>query len=334
MTLPDDRIIVGLGEVLWDCFDDARHVGGAPANVAFHAQALGNHGLVCSRVGDDDLGRDLLEFLATRGLDTQFVQTDPAHPTGRVTVDTTDPERPAYTIHENTAWDALEYTDQLAALMPRAAAVCFGTLAQRDPRTRATIHRALQDAHRALTVYDVNLRQHWYERDWIERSLQASRVVKLNDAEYLTLTDVLDLNANSPELFAQAIQRRFNVELVCVTKAEHGCLLVSRDEVVNMPSRPVQVVDAVGAGDAFCAALITGLLHRWPLPRVAEFANHIGGLVAARAGAMSLRPAEGAALIAEMESRATDPQTLQAARPETTSAAIDPRSGARGPAGD
>ena len=294
-----DEIVVGLGEVLWDCCGDSRRPGGAPANVAFHARQLGCEGVICARVGDDELGRELLDALAQRGLGTSFLQRDPVHPTGRVTVDSTDPERPSYTIHEQVAWDHLQFDDDIERLMHGAAAVCFGTLAQRSPRSRETIHHALQAAGNALVVYDVNLRQPWYQREWIERSLRAAHVVKVNREELAVLTDLLETGAGDAESLARGLRERFGVELTCVTRAERGCLLIGAQQQADVPGTRVDVVDAVGAGDALTAALIFGLLRRWPLEKVAGLANAVGALVAGRPGAMPRLPEEFADLVAK-----------------------------------
>lgn len=280
------QYIVGLGELLWDCFADCRRPGGAPANVAFHAQQLGYRSVVCSRLGADPDGCELRSYLAQRGLTTDSIQTDPDHPTGRVTVDSTDPSRPAFTIHENVAWDYLAFDEAWRALMHQAAAVCFGTLAQRGEISRASIQLCLTTAANALRVYDVNLRPPWYDRQWIVGSLEVCHIAKLNQEEAVLLSDLLDVGAHDPTDFGQRLRSRFNLDLVCVTRGERGCVLVGPDEVADVPGRPVKVADAVGAGDAFSAALICGRLQNWPLATIAEFANQVGGLVAGQSGAM------------------------------------------------
>jgi len=287
MTPPVAPLVVGLGELLWDCFADSRRPGGAPANVAFHAGQLGCEGVVCSRVGRDALGDELVAFLEGQALRTDLVQRDPIHATGTVTVDTSRPDHPRFTIHEDVAWDYLDFDAALAELMGRAAAVCFGTLAQRSPGSRRAIHQALAATPPGcLIVYDVNLRQHFHQKEWVEASLAASRVVKLNADEVIHLDRLLGLDSPGQERFARAIQRRFGVSTVCVTRGAEGCLLVGPDEAVESPGVPIRLVDAVGAGDAFTAALIWGQLHGWPPERQASFANAVGALVASRPGAM------------------------------------------------
>jgi fructokinase len=293
-------VVVGLGELLWDCFDDSRRPGGAPANVAFQAGQLGCRGIVCSRVGDDPLGRELIDFLASQGLDTDWIQRDPDHPTGTVTVDTARADHPEYVIHEDVAWDCLELDLATEQLMARAAAVCFGSLAQRAALSCDTIHRALSLTNpECLIVCDVNLRQQWFDRETIARSLVDSRLVKLNEHEVTVLADLLETGSTEPADFVRELQERFDVHTVCVTRAERGCLMIAPDETVDSPGIPIELADAVGAGDAFTAAWIFAQLHDWPLPAQAAFANRVGALVASRTGAMPPLCDEFARLIAE-----------------------------------
>ena len=279
--------LIGLGEVLWDCFPDGQRPGGATSNVAFHATQLGCEGAVVSRVGDDERGRELLRFLAGQGLGVDAIQTDPEKPTGWVTVEVTGEGQHRFIIHEDVAWDQLEFTSQIQQVMASADAVCFGPLAQRSPCSRETIQRCLfETGEDCRIVFDVNIRQHFYDRIGIERSLQAADIVKLNSEEVCLLSDLLEITGGDESEFASRIRDRFGVELLCITRAEAGCCLATATEFVSVPGLKVDLVDTVGAGDAFTAALITTQLENWPLQAAAEFANRVGALVASRAGAM------------------------------------------------
>ncbi len=281
-----DHCVLGIGELLWDCFGNTRRPGGALANVAFHATQLGVRGRVCSRVGYDDLGDALLGELSGHGVDTTLIQRGASHPTGTVTVDTTHPSAPTYTIHENAAWDYVEFDTMLEEAAARASAVCFGTLAQRSRQSKETIHRVLDVVPEAMVVYDLNLRPPWYDRNTIESSLNRCTVAKLNEDEAERLADLLGFGALDAADCAAHLLSRFSITLVCVTRGPRGCLLITDAEHVDQPGLTVEVADAVGAGDAFTAALVCGLLWKWPLSAVARFANGVGGLVASRNGAM------------------------------------------------
>jgi fructokinase len=297
---PRDQVVVGFGELLWDCFPRSRRPGGAPANVAYHADRLGHRGVVVSRVGADPDGEALREHLRRHGLGDEHVQIDPGHPTGTVRVDDSDPSDPRYTIHADVAWDHLELDAGLERLAGGVAAVCFGTLAQRSEPTREALHRFLDRARGALRVYDVNLRQRFWDRELVARSLDAADVVKLNQDEVATLARELDAGPGEPRAFAEAVRARHSVELVCVTRGADGCLLLDGDQEVDLPGRPVEVADSVGAGDAFTAGLISGRLRGWSLERCARLANELGALVASREGAMPDLRADLEALLARL----------------------------------
>lgn len=281
---PPAGAIVGVGEVLWDLLPSGRQLGGAPFNFVFHCHQLGHPAVMVSRVGRDDLGREIRSALVERGLTDAFLQEDPDRPTGTVHVALGDGGQPQFTIVEDVAYDHLTPEPAWDALFVQAVAVCFGTLVQRDPVGRSAVHRALGLARNALTVCDVNLRQHFYDRPTLEASLRASRWVKLNDDELVVLRDLLQLRGKTPSVTLRDLRRRFEVELACMTRGEHGCLVQTDDEEIAVPGQPVEVVDTVGAGDAFTAGLLVTTLEGRPLGEAAEFANRLAGRVAASAG--------------------------------------------------
>jgi fructokinase len=285
MPSPNEQLVLGVGEVLWDCFASGRRPGGAPGNVIHHVRLLGHRGVLCSRIGADDSGAKLRQSLEEHGVELELLQIDTKRPTGRVTVDTSDPSDPRFEIHTGVAWDEIELTAGLESSVRDSSAVVVGTLAQRSPRSRETIQRCLDLASHALTVYDVNLRPPYFHGDWIETTLRKVRVIKLNDQEVLDLSRMFDMSS-VPAEFARSMIDRYGAELVCVTRGADGCLVVSGDESYEDPGRPVNVADTVGAGDAFTAGLISGLLRGWGPRRSARLANRIGALVAARPGAM------------------------------------------------
>jgi fructokinase len=285
--MASESIIIGAGELLWDYFGEERRAGGAPANVAFHAQQLGLKGVIFSRVGQDSSGDELLGFLSQRGLSTDYVQRDAHHETGRVTVDLTSSEHPQFTIHENAAWDYLQMETPVAELAAQASAICFGTLAQRTEESRQAIHEMLSHASEdCLVVYDANLRPPWFGAEQIDQSLHAANIVKLNQQEAMQVASLLSMNIDEVSDVARMIQSAFDVDVVCVTRGAEGCLLVGRNGTAVDTGTEVIAEDVVGAGDAFTAALIYARLRGWSLQVLATFANEIGALVAGRAGAM------------------------------------------------
>jgi fructokinase len=298
--------VVGLGEVLWDCFPERRLPGGAPANFAFHTRQLGLPGVVCSRLGEDALGREFRDYLAEHGLGDDYLQRDPLHGTGRVDVTFKRADDPQYTFVENSAWDFLEADEHTLELMRKASAICFGTLAQRSDKSRESIHRCLSAAPANCTIiYDLNLRPPWCHRDWIERSLAVASIVKLNDDESRILNNMLGLTprGDDNELrteLAEKLRRRFDLDLVCITCGAQGAFLSADAGSVFVPAEPIQLADAVGAGDSFTAALYFGKTAGWPLDSIGRFANRFAGLVASQPGAMPQLQEEVQHLLAEI----------------------------------
>lgn len=282
----DLPLVIGLGEILWDCFPDERRPGGAPANFAYHARQLGLGGVVCTRVGEDDLGDELVRYMSDHGLSGEFIQRDPLHETGRVEIEFADGQ-PQYTFVENSAWDHLELTDATQSLVQQADVVCFGTLGQRSPVSRQTIQACMtQVPDRCLKVYDVNLRPPWFERSWIEQSLHVANVVKLNEDEVTKLATLFAFEDKEPERVVRAIQEKFDIAFVCVTRGAAGCLLADQHEVIELPGLPTEVIDTVGAGDSFTAALVYARLNDWELVRSARFASELARHVVGKPGAM------------------------------------------------
>jgi fructokinase len=295
--------MIGLGELLWDCFPDCRLPGGAPANVAFHAQQLGLSAAVVTRVGKDEFGDELSEFLQRQGLSTRYVQRDSNRQTGTVMVWPTATASMGYSFLENSAWDFLEPEPELLDAVRSAKAICFGTLAQRRPATRNTIHQCLNAASKeCLIVYDVNLRPPFVVKDWIAKSLKQAKIVKLNEDEVKILSEMFEFRSQDEVRFAKGLLDIYRqVEIVYITRGSRGSLAVTCDETIEFPGIPTEVGDTVGAGDAFTAAIIYGRLENWPLLKTLDLANHFGSLVAGRKGAMPMLHDELASLKSGLE---------------------------------
>jgi fructokinase len=286
-------LIVGLGELLWDLLPDGRKLGGAPANFAYHARALGDEGLPVSRIGADPLGRELGARLDELGLPASYVQVDPQRPTGTVHVALDARGVPTFTITPEVAWDHLAWEPLLAALAARADAVCFGSLAQRSPVSRDTIRAFLSATRLAcLRVFDVNLRQSWWSAEVLRDSLARSSIVKLNEAELPVVLEALGLpTGGGIQEGCRALREAFDLALACLTLGPEGSLLCTASELVRSPGVKVEVLDTVGAGDAFTAVLCHHWLRGSPLERTAEAANRYGAWVATQAGPTPAAPA-------------------------------------------
>ena len=283
----DKRTVIGLGELLWDLLPTGKQLGGAPANFAYWSTVLGERGLVASRIGCDELGSEAMEYLARAGVDSSRVQLDSSHPTGTVRVEVSETGQPDFTIHQPAAWDFLEWTSEWENLATRAAAVCFGSLAQRSPGSREAIARFVEAAPAgALILFDVNLRQSFYSEEVLAQSLKRSRVVKLNSGEFPVVMNELGLRHTGELASARRLISEFDLGLVCLTRGDRGSLLVTDADSVEHDGFKVEVVDTVGSGDAFTAALAHHYLKGSSLETMGNAGNRLGSWVASRAGAM------------------------------------------------
>jgi len=286
---PKIHLVVGIGEVLWDMLPTGKQLGGAPANFAYFAHALGDDCAIVSRVGCDADGREIGERFTTTGVASDYLQFDDEHSTGKVVVETDVAGQPHYNILEDVAWDYLEWSAELERLAARADAVCWGTLAQRSVRTRETIMRFIEATRDdAVRIFDVNLRQSFFSAELLAASIRQANVVKLNHEELPRVLSALGLG-NGARTEADQAQELLNyaagVNVVCITRGERGSLLLSRSERIEHAGLKTRVVDTVGAGDAFTAMLAHGLLRGEPLPHIGERANRIGAWVASHTGA-------------------------------------------------
>lgn len=318
--------VVGLGEVLWDLLPSGPQLGGAPANFVYHFHTLGAQvgaqAEVITRIGDDNYGREIIRRFQEMQLGHTTVQVDKAAPTGTAKVELSREGLAHFAIQENVAWDFLHPSDEARAVVSQANAICFGTLAQRCPRSRSTIQELVAASPASsLRVLDINLRQPFYSRHVIEASLQLANVLKLNDEELSIVAEMFNSSgADTPVRLPEADQytkqeiksephqipagaikdqlRRlaqiFDLQLVALTRGLNGSLLYQPTENrwSDSPSRSVGVLDTVGAGDSFTAALVLGLLKKMDLDEINEIANEVAGYVCSQSGATPPLPLE------------------------------------------
>ncbi len=285
-------LVVGIGEILWDLLPSGKQLGGAVANFAYHAQALGARGVVASCIGDDPPGAEIRQRLEKLGMGCDFLAVDPGHPTGTVEVQVDAKGVPTFIIHQNVAWDFIPATAGLLRLASRADCVCFGSLAQRSERSRQTIRAFLSATQReCLRIFDINLRQHYFDLDVVHQSLGSASVLKLNDQELPVLCGLLHIDGNERDAMG-AIFHRYPLSMIALTCGEGGSRLYTPDGVHTHPGYPATVVDTVGAGDAFTAALAIGLLRHEPPDRINDAANRLASYVCSQAGATPAIPAD------------------------------------------
>lgn len=293
------KTVVGLGEALFDCFPDRSVLGGAPVNVALHANALlsglGGSGLPATRVGDDELGARFFDEMQQRGVATDGVQRDPELPTGRVAVEVDNTGDARYVFDERSAWDAIQFDEALARLARRCSAVTFGTLAQRADTSRKAIQQFLSAAPKAIRLLDVNLRQDYYSAEVLDTSLHLASAVKLSEEEIPEVGELIDLpgSSKSIESLAEALGTTYGLDWVAVTRGPRGASLFRDGEWhVGQPfaARPTLGADTVGAGDSCCAALLCGFLAGNSIGETLSLANEVGAFVASQPGATPPMP--------------------------------------------
>jgi len=271
--------ILCFGEILWDAFGDEKVPGGAPMNVARHLAQQGESVALATRVGIDEPGVALTDFLKTSGLYSELVQQDEELPTCQVTVKLDKGGHATYTIPEPVSWDNIQTTDELTEAAVQASAIVFGSLACRESTTRETL-QTLLDETTALKIFDVNLRPPHYELSTIQTLAAMADVIKMNEDEAVLLMGSGDLKEKILEF-----QSKYHFKTFCVTRGENGAIVWHDYEFFEHPGYNVDVVDTVGAGDAFLATFIAGLLVDQKMDELLKKACAVGAFVAGKRGA-------------------------------------------------
>lgn len=276
--------IIGLGEILWDMLPTGKQLGGAPANFAYHVCRLGGNGWAVSAISDDELGREIKNTLSTKKLNTILEEVN--EPTGTVQVTLNAAGVPTYDITEGVAWDHIPFTERIGNLAKETSAVCFGTLAQRSPESRATIHKFIESMPAgSLKVYDINLRQKYYDEKIISDSLRLADILKINDEELEIVSRMLCLSGTSDER-CRAISREFNLKFVILTMGGDGSKVILEDRVHLSTPGKINIVDTVGAGDSFTAAFMLAYLRGESIENAHTLATEVSSYVCTKAGAM------------------------------------------------
>lgn len=274
--------VVCFGETLWDMLPTGKQAGGAPMNVAYHLQKLGKSPAVISKIGYDDLGRQLIETLEAKNICTEFFQMDESKPTSVVQAEIKDGHEVVYTILNNVAWDYIEYNDELATLVSNADYFVFGSLATRSWQTRDTLLRLLPLAKNK--VLDINLRPPFFNRQTIEMLLTHANIVKLNLAELELITGWFSPLTSEAERI-RLLKDRFGLDVVIVTCGAKGAIICNGDEFGTCKGIPVKVADTVGSGDSFLAAIIAKMMEGATVNDALQFANQLAAFVTTQKGA-------------------------------------------------
>lgn len=284
-------MIVGMGEALWDVLPEGKKIGGAPANFAYHVSQFGLNSCVVSAVGEDKLGDEILDNFDGKKLN-RIIETV-QYPTGTVQVEIDQSGVPQYEIKENVAWDNIPYTARLESLAEKTKAVCFGSLAQRSVVSRNTINRfldAIPDENEPLIVFDVNLRQGFYNKEILCNSMKRCNVLKINDEELVTVSRMFGYPGIDLQDKCWILLGKYNLKMLILTCGINGSYVFTPGNVSFQPTPHVEVADTVGAGDSFTAAFIASIVKGKSIAEAHKTAVDVSAFVCAQNGAMPILP--------------------------------------------
>ena len=286
-------LVVGMGEALWDMLPEGKKIGGAPANFAYHVKQFGLDSCVISAVGNDDLGNEIVDNFDTKQLNHNIERV--AYPTGTVQVEIDQAGVPVYDIKENVAWDNIPYTAKIENIAQRTRAVCFGSLAQRNVVSRNTINRfldAMPDDNDPLVVFDVNLRQGFYNKDILCNSMKRCNILKINDEELVTVSRMFGYPGIDLQDKCWILLGKYNLKMLILTCGINGSYVFTPGNVSFQPTPKVEVADTVGAGDSFTAAFIASILKGLTVEEAHRRAVATSAYVCTCQGAMPVLPDE------------------------------------------
>lgn len=287
----ENRIIVGLGEALCDCFPEGKRIGGAPANFAYHTSQFGNEAYAVSAIGNDALGDETIAAFNKRGL--RYVMPRVDFPTGTVQVTLDEGGIPSYEIKEGVAWDNIPFTPELEDMAKRCRAVSFGSLAQRGEVSRNTIYRFLDATPRdCLRIFDINIRQNFYNKDIIRESLQRCNVLKINDEELVLIGRMFGYPGLDIENKCWLILGKYDLDILVLTCGVNGSYVFSKGAMSYRETPKVTVADTVGAGDSFSGAFTAAILAGKPVAEAHRIAVGVSAFVCTQNGAMPTVPEE------------------------------------------
>ena len=279
------RLVVGLGEVLWDMLPEGRKIGGAPVNFAYHAGQFGIDTMAVSAIGNDKLGEDTIAEMNGKHLNHIFPSVP--YPTGSVQVSLDEKGVPAYDIKENVAWDNIPFTNEIESVARNCRAVCFGSLAQRNAVSRNTIRKFIESTPSGcIRIFDINLRQNFYTSNVIRDSLELCNILKINDEEIMLVSRMFNYDSSNIENVCRTIMEDFSLEMVILTCGTKGSYIFTKGGVSFMPTPKVNVADTVGAGDSFTGSFCAAILRGLPVAEAHKKAVEVSAYVCTQNGAM------------------------------------------------
>ena len=279
------KTVLSFGEMLWDLLPTGPMLGGAPCNFAFRINSLGDIGLIVTRLGRDLLGNKAVSQVENLGMDTRFVQRDPSRATGTVDITFDANQQPDYVIEPNVAYDYIEVTEPLLVATETADCLCFGTLAQREGKSRSALATILERGEGCLKLLDLNLRKDCYSPNLIRSSLGIADALKLNDDELEELVTTVQLPGNSIPEWADALVEQWRLQFCLVTMGERGAYAADdQGKQVYVPGFKVNLANPCGSGDAFTAGFVHLFLRGQAIEACCTLGNALGAMVAEQTG--------------------------------------------------
>jgi len=283
--------IAGIGELLWDVLPQAEMIGGAPVNFSYHVTALGANGVPISTIGRDPRGEKALAELEQRGVDISAISISDEFATGYVLATLDEEGKADYRFPEEVAWDHLQVNEFAVNLQQTLDAVCFGSLAQRSEHSRRVIHNYLDTLRpETVKVFDINLRQEFFSKEVLLRSLQRTDILKLNDEELPVLAGLLDLGGPEDQ-WLKTLVKQYDLAMAILSRGGSGSLLLTADAASDHAGIVTHIEDTIGAGDSFTAAATIGFLRGLPLDAINEKANRVAAYICSQQGGMPPVPA-------------------------------------------
>ena len=287
-----NKIIVGLGEVLYDVLPQGAKLGGAPANFAYHASQFGYEAVAVSAVGNDALGDQALKTFDENGL--KYIIPRVPYPTGTVNVKLDAEGVPTYTFTPNVAWDHSPFTPEMQEVAKNACAVCFGSLAQRSGESRESIMKFLESTPKdCLKIFDINLRGTFYDKETIQNGLRHCDILKINDEELIIVGRLFGYPGLDIEEKCRLIMKRYNLKMVVLTCGTNGSYVFAPNDFKSFRETPkVEVADTVGAGDSFTGSFTASILSGKSIEEAHALAVKVSAFVCTQKGAMPKLPEE------------------------------------------
>lgn len=282
-----EHFIAGIGDILWDCFPEGRKIGGAPANFAYYMKQFGFESLMISAVGEDELGAEIHDTLDRIGLDHVLQTVD--YPTGTVMIELDENGIPTYKIIENVSYDNISYTEQIDQIAKKCTVLCFGTLAQRNSVSRDSIRRFLQampQTDETYKVFDINLRQNFYDKDIVAESLRLCNVFKVNDEELAVVKDMFGYSGDDDQEVCRQILSDWDLKYLILTCGTSGSYVYADGEESFLPTPEVEVADTVGAGDSFIGTFMALILKGATVKEAHKLAVAVSAYVCTQYGGM------------------------------------------------